>query len=237
VSTDGRILIVNADDFGFSESVNAGVIKGWEEGIITSASLMVRWPAAEDAAGYARANPSLGVGLHVDLGEWIWRDDEWAQVYRVVALEDVKTVVEEVDRQLERFRALVGRDPTHLDSHQHVHVKHASASEALDALARDLGLPLRHRVPEIRYRGDLYGQTEEGGQLEAITVDRMVAILAELPGGITELGCHPGVGIDTDSSYGAERETELDVLCNARVRSAIDSEGIELRSFVDALAA
>jgi predicted glycoside hydrolase/deacetylase ChbG (UPF0249 family) len=50
-----RYLIVNADDFGQSHGVNRGVIEAFENGIVTSASLMVRWPAAVEAAAYARA--------------------------------------------------------------------------------------------------------------------------------------------------------------------------------------
>ena len=62
-----RYLIVNADDFGQSTGINKGVIQAHEEGIVTSASLMVRWPAAPEAAAYARNRPGLSVGLHVDL--------------------------------------------------------------------------------------------------------------------------------------------------------------------------
>ena len=53
-----RILIVNADDFGQSPGVNAGVIEAHERGIVTSASMMVCWPAAAGAADYARARGS-----------------------------------------------------------------------------------------------------------------------------------------------------------------------------------
>jgi predicted glycoside hydrolase/deacetylase ChbG (UPF0249 family) len=52
-----RQLIVNADDFGQSAGVNRGVIEAHENGIVTSASLMVRWPDAADAARYARPAP------------------------------------------------------------------------------------------------------------------------------------------------------------------------------------
>src|SRR5688572_8280893 len=112
-----RFLIVNADDFGRSRGVNLGVIKAHQQGILTSASLMVRWPAATEAARQGRENPDLSLGLHVDLGEWVFRDDRWVPVYEVVRLEEVGGVEAEVSRQLTSFRELVGRDPTHLDSH------------------------------------------------------------------------------------------------------------------------
>jgi len=57
----GRSLIVNADDFGQSAGVNAGVMATHQRGIVTSASLMVRSPAAAEAVAYARAHPSLSL--------------------------------------------------------------------------------------------------------------------------------------------------------------------------------
>ena len=63
----GRLLIVNADDFGRSESINGGIVQAHERGIVTSASIMVRWQAARDAAAYAREHGKLGLGLHLDL--------------------------------------------------------------------------------------------------------------------------------------------------------------------------
>ena len=58
-----RYLIVNADDFGQSEGINRGIITAHEKGIVTSASLMVRWDAARQAAKYAGSNRALGIGL------------------------------------------------------------------------------------------------------------------------------------------------------------------------------
>src|SRR5260370_3831130 len=79
-----RYLIVNADDFGQSPGVNRGIIEAHERGIVTSASLMVRWPAAAEAAAYARLHPRLSVGLHLDFGEWVCRGGGWARPYQVV---------------------------------------------------------------------------------------------------------------------------------------------------------
>jgi chitin disaccharide deacetylase len=62
-----RRLIVNADDFGLSHSVNEAVIRAHREGILTSASLMVNEPGFDEAVKLAKENPRLGVGLHLSL--------------------------------------------------------------------------------------------------------------------------------------------------------------------------
>ena len=66
-SSGPRRLIVNADDFGRSASINQAVIRAHREGILTTASLMVNEPAFEEAVALARDNPTLGVGLHLTL--------------------------------------------------------------------------------------------------------------------------------------------------------------------------
>jgi len=62
-----RRLIVNADDFGRSHSINQAVIRAHREGILTTASLMVNEPGLEEAVALAKQNPKLGVGLHLTL--------------------------------------------------------------------------------------------------------------------------------------------------------------------------
>jgi hopanoid biosynthesis associated protein HpnK len=62
-----RRLIVNADDFGRFPSINQAVLRAHREGILTTASLMVNEPSAEEAVRMARENPKLGVGLHLAL--------------------------------------------------------------------------------------------------------------------------------------------------------------------------
>ena len=63
----GRRLIVNADDFGRSHSINEAVIRAHREGILTTASLMVNEAGCDEAVALARENPKLGVGLHLTL--------------------------------------------------------------------------------------------------------------------------------------------------------------------------
>lgn len=60
-------LIINGDDFGYSEAVNRAIIQAHREGVLTSASLMVNERATDEAVELAQANPSLAVGLHLVL--------------------------------------------------------------------------------------------------------------------------------------------------------------------------
>ncbi len=62
-------LIVNADDLGLTPGVNRGVLRAFQDGIVTSASLLVTGSAFEDAVALARQNPDLDVGLHLTLVE------------------------------------------------------------------------------------------------------------------------------------------------------------------------
>jgi predicted glycoside hydrolase/deacetylase ChbG (UPF0249 family) len=227
-----RLLIVNADDLGLSEGVNAGIAAAHERGIVTSASLMVRQAAAAAAAAYADAHPDLAVGLHIDLGQWDYVRGEWTVAYQRCAQDDPAAVEAECDAQLRLFRELLDRDPTHLDSHQHTHMSEPVASVAED-LAAQLGVPLRgHR---IRYEGGFYGQSGRGEPWpRGIAVEHLIELIESLPEGWTELGCHPGLGVEAESSYGPEREVEVEVLCDPRVRGTIENANVELRSFAQA---
>ena len=228
-----RTLIVNADDFGRAPGINRGIVRAHEQGIVTSTSLMVRWPAAEAAAALAREQPRLAVGLHVDLGEWAGgRDGVWTATYEVVDFDDEQAVEREVRAQLERFRQLLGRDPTHLDSHQHVH-RDGIAATVLQRLAADLRVPLRG-TGDIEYRGDFFGMTGEGDPYpEGITVENLVRVLGTLRPGLSELACHPGDDAQDDPVYGSERVRELRALCSAEVRATLDRHGVVLASFSD----
>jgi chitin disaccharide deacetylase len=232
-TASARYLIVNADDFGQSHCVNRGIVKAHRSGIVTSASLMVRWPAAPEAAAYAREHPSLSLGLHVDLGERVFHAGEWLPVYSVVPLQDTTAISAEVSRQLDVFHRLLGRDPSHIDSHQHVHLREPVRTVLIE-VAGQLAIPLRHCSRNISYRGSFYGQTAEGASLpDAISVDGLIHILETLPPGCTELGCHPADGSDLNTMYRHERLEELRVLCDPRVRAAIKAVGIELCSFAN----
>lgn len=233
LQTPKRQLIVNADDFGLSPGINRGVIEAHEHGIVTSTSMMVRWPSAVAAAAYAKQHPHLSVGLHLDFCEWSYLNNNWTPVYQVVDLKDAAAVAEEVRQQFALFRQMMGREPTHLDSHQHTHLEEPLLAITTERAAR-LGISLRCRSPRVSYSGKFYGQSGKGEPYPpGISVEGMLNVLRELPPGITELGCHPGVEDEMETTYHEERLQELQVLCDPRVRAAIEKQGIQLCSFHD----
>jgi chitin disaccharide deacetylase len=211
MTSPAAVLIVNAD--------------------VTSATLLVRSVAATEAAAYARRRPGLSVGLHVDLAEWEYDADAWRPRYEVVDTADRDAVAAEVARQVAVFESLIGQPPTHLDSHQHVH-RDEPVRSVLRQWGERLDVPVRDLAPTIRYNGAFYGQDGRGYPVpDAITVDALIDLIAGLPPGVTELGCHPGDPVDLDSVYRDERRTEVESLCNPRVRAAIEENGVQLRSF------
>ena len=149
-------------------------------------------------------------------------------------------VTMEVRRQLDRFRDLLGRDPTHVDSHRHRH-RHEPARSVVATVARGLGVPARELGATVRHCGDFYGQTY--GRIystrpnhEAVSVDALVRLLQGLPLGVTELCCHPGYPGDLQppfrtEPYREERALEVETLCDERVRLEVERLGLELVSF------
>jgi predicted glycoside hydrolase/deacetylase ChbG (UPF0249 family) len=225
-----RQLIVNADDFGLSAGINRGIIEAHEHGIVTSASLMVRGAAAAAAADYGCKNSRLSIGLHIDVAEWIYRDEGWAPLYQVVDLTDQAAVEKEVRRQFDAFTGLMGRAPSHLDSHQHVHRDEPLRSVA-QSLAGELKVPLRH-FSAVQYCGHFYGQSAKGQPVpDAIDVEALLGVLGRLPAGITELACHPGYPDDIETTYREERVREVAALCDARARSFVVDAEITLINF------
>lgn len=132
-----RRLIVSADDFGLHEAMNRGVIEGYEEGIVTSASLVPCGAAFDDACAAARTRPDLDVGVHLTLveerpllGREVLRtlapDGRLPEGYAALFVGLAAGRIDEAEIELELDaqirRALdAGVRVTHLDSHQHTH--------------------------------------------------------------------------------------------------------------------
>lgn len=226
-----RFLIVNADDFGYSVGINRGIAEAHERGIVTSATLMINAPAVDDALARARDLPRLGIGIHVNFTN---------EAERLVEFEDDGICRDELRRQFDRFVERVGRLPTHIDSHQHVH-RHPRRRLIFEAFAREHGLHMRD-VPPVVSRGGFFAQWEYGvTEPEHVGVAALARMIREeVPRGVSEFICHPGYYDPAFSAvYHADRELELRTLCDPEIRNVVEREGIELISFAqlgDALA-
>ena len=213
------VLVVNADDLGYDPEIDRGILEAHRRGIVTSASAMVETPFA--AAALASAPASLGVGLHAVLDPGLSPEEAEA----------------EARRQLGLFERLRGAPPTHLDSHKHAHAAPAALA-GVAALARERGLPVRAvdaaMRAELRARGVRTPDHFLGDAAlrPCWTPERLLAALAALPAGTTELMCHPGhAPSHARTRFGAEREVELRALCDPRAREAMASCGARLARF------
>ena len=220
-----KYLIVNGDDFGASHGINRGIVAAHRQGIVTSTSLLVTMPWSEEAARLGRAVPDLSVGLHVHFHSGGWEP--------LLERPDADSWRVELHRQCRRFEELMGRPPTHLDSHHNVHRDPRLLPYFLGAV-RHYGVPLREHCP-VHYLSKFYGQWGGQTHLEQISVDSLLHMLkTDIQEGVTELSCHPGyVDPDFSSSYSAERETELQTLCAPSIRTALAEQQIQLVAYRD----
>jgi chitin disaccharide deacetylase len=220
-----KCLIVNADDFGASAGINQGILDCHTRGIVTSASLMVMGRAAREAASISRDHPSLSIGLHWD----VWGEDE-----REFSIHNVPAVRAEFHRQLNQFQELMGRLPTHIDSHRHAHREQHLRPVFRDLVA-PLDVPLRDEG-RVRFVGGFYAQWEWlVTNLEYVSVPFLQQMLRdEVQEGWTEFSCHPGYpSPDFASVYLNEREAEVRTLTDPRIRQTIEELGICLVSNAD----
>ncbi len=255
-----RRLITNADDFGDTSAVNAAVLRAHQEGILRFASLMVLRPAAKEAAAIAKANPGLGVGLHLELCA-----DAPAQAGLRYFFDGAsrRGLESEIRAQIEALLAL-GIKPTHIDGHINVHV-HPVIFPAVCRLAREYGIP-RVRLPAGEWEvlksypggfsaaqavlAGVFGAMEAwvGGASEGLErpptwgllrsglmkEDYALWLIGRLPEGTTEMYFHP----TTDPALRAtdrpapshQSVTELETLLSPRVRRALEENGVELVS-------
>ena len=134
-----RNLIVNADDLGWTEGVNWGIVEAHRNGLVTSTTLLANGRAFDSALEAARQNPQLGIGVHLNLsdgppaapadqvpgllnsaGELDGGPEGLLLLiaHRGLQLDEIER---EWDAQIRKIRN-AGISPTHLDGHKHVHM-------------------------------------------------------------------------------------------------------------------
>ncbi len=248
--TAARTLIVNADDFGLTAGVSRGILDAGAKGIVTSTTAIVNRPI--DPELVARLSDSdLGVGLHLNLtlGEPVCAARRVASLVdaegrfvrdpREVAARAKKDEARiELGHQIDAFRALMGRFPTHLDTHHHVG-RHEPILELVLDFALALKVPVRTQDDDVRAmvrRRKLKTPDHFVGDAAAEpywSAERVITHLSTLAPGVTEFMVHPGYYDDelAYSRYGVQRETEIAGLTDPRARDIIAREAIRLAHF------
>jgi predicted glycoside hydrolase/deacetylase ChbG (UPF0249 family) len=249
----GRTLIVNADDFGLTRGVSRGILEAGQRGIVTSTTMLVNRPIDPGLVEALQAS-ALGAGLHLNLTlgppvsnprrvpSLVDADGTFVRDARDAAARAKKDEARiELGNQIDRFRSLMGRFPTHLDSHHHVG-RHEPILELILDLARALKVPVRSQDDQVRAAARRWKLRTpdhfigESGPEPYWTADRVLGHLGALPGGVTEFMTHPG-HYDEDlaySRYGTQRDVELAGLTDPRARELIERESIRLAHFGDA---
>ncbi len=151
-------LIVNADDFGLTPGVSRGIVTAHKDGIVSSTTLMVNMPAAPEAVAMAREHPGLHLGLHLvvtagrpvlppgQVPSLVDAEGHFRKGFRALRLTaKLAEVALEWEAQLDRFEELVGRLPTHLDSHHDAHLA-PGLTEIAVALAKRRGVKAMRAV-------------------------------------------------------------------------------------------
>jgi predicted glycoside hydrolase/deacetylase ChbG (UPF0249 family) len=254
-----RQLVINADDFGFTRDVNAGIVHAHREGVLTSTTLMANGEAFEDAVRLAHETPTLDIGCHLVLvqGISLITGRPFPETPRGVLSALVRRDLDlyaELRAQIEKIIGS-GISPSHLDSHKHTHIV-PSVFNVVVRLAQEfripfVRLPLDRTAPYARFPCALVDPLyRRMGQRRGVRMtdhfigfrltgtlneQSFAAALDTLEEGSTEFMCHPGyLGSELQSASTRLKESrvrELEALTSPRIRQALSEAGIRLATF------
>lgn len=248
-------LIVNADDFNLTEGVSRGILRSHDLGIVTSTTVLINLAMPRPVLKELKRRKALGVGLHlnVTLGRPLSRPRRIPTLVvrggffkRRPQLNlsriSLKDLAVEYEAQIRKFRRVLGRLPSHLDTHHHLH-EHPRVFGVVERLALKYGIPVRQSAavrPSTRRRFEKRGLNFTDFLIEDLDPSKawnrtsLAAALLRLKRGNYELMCHPAVcdsQLREISSFNRTRERELRALTSSPARSLIRRHGIRLTTF------
>ena len=250
MTAEAKVLIVNADDFGLTAGVSRGILEAHRSGIVTSTTLLVNREIPTVQVEELKAC-GLGVGVHLNLTLGVPVSDPKRVPSLVDAegrfIRDAREAAArakpdeariELGTQIDVFRRIMGRFPTHLDTHHHVG-RHEPILDLVLDFARALKVPVRSQDAAVRSAARRLGLRTpdhfmgESGPEPYWSRERTLEHLATLPAGLSEFMTHPGYFDDelAYSRYGRQRETELAGLTDAAAKRAVERLGIRLAHF------
>lgn len=242
-------LIFNADDLGLTKGVTNGIIKAHREGVLTSTTMMVNMPYINLCKKAADENPKLGIGIHLVLtaGKPLVKNlksivDENGDFYNYkVMYEKSKPInAEEVyiewKAQIDKFISIMGKKPSHIDSHHHIHLMWPG-NIIIERLVNEYDIPMRTSSDDLsnyNYEKANLCKTfyEDNADMEYFYKDKE----GILNHNISEVMCHPAIVDDelkSISSYCNGREIELSLILNPKLKKWIKDNKIELINYND----
>lgn len=225
-------LVINADDFGYRNEVNRGIIYAHQNGLVTSASLFVEREGTVDALKLAKENTALGLGIHLDLDKFFEVDHHFGIILgwatRRPQIDELK---QEIKRQIEKFLSF-GLIPDHIDSHHHAHL-HPGVFPAVSDLMHEFNIPI------VRFFAKFFSNPEDCEIVRKIITDKNIKIVdhfiegwywgnVDEPYQIAELMTHPGYGE-------LWREAELAHCCQPQLGQYFIDQKIELLRFSEVI--
>lgn len=240
-------IIFNADDFGYSKGINYGIIEAFKSGVLTSTTLMVTMPGTKHAVDLMRENKGLAVGLHlnISLGEPITKGKTLVgnnnkfikpknlkEGYRY----DKGELRLEIEAQYNRFIEVVGKKPSHIDTHLFSSDKIPEMRMLCSELAIKERIPMRNfdldftkHVEFIQHRS-----FNSGSGLNYI-LENIEDILKYEH---VEIMSHPGYAdnyVMKNSSYNIQRTEELEFLISQKLKGLIKEKKIKLINYYDVM--
>ena len=207
-----RRLIVNADDCNLTAGVTRAILECHERGIVSSTTWISNLPANQEMVKLV-IRSGLGVGVHLnvtlgkplsklaDVGSLINSDGSFKKKSDYLkSPPEAQDLAHEYFQQILMFEKIFGKAPTHLDTHHQMHDE-PDFMRVLAQVAREKKLPIRtsalmQKVDfQKRYPGLVTTQML-CGDLDAHafwTEEKFDKTVSELPAGVTEIMCHPGV--------------------------------------------
>lgn len=239
-------IIINADDFGYCEAVNYGIISAHNNGIVRSTSMMANMPGVEHGVGLLKENKTLNCGVHMTLscgrpllsnlktivdkdGFFIRRITD-----EIIEKMDCDEIYRELCAQIDRVKGL-GIDISHLDSHHHIHTL-LSLKPVIEKIVIKYNLPIRGGF-EYNLEYSKVVPLIDSFYKENVSEEYFIKNIDEIMKyDVVDIMSHPAFLDDyilNSTSYAIDRTKEHKILTSKKVKEFLEKNGLVISSYRD----
>ncbi|HBE9318731.1 TPA: chitin disaccharide deacetylase [Clostridioides difficile] len=239
-------IIINADDFGYCEAVNYGIISAHNNGIVRSTSMMANMPGVEHGVGLLKENKTLNCGVHMTLscgrpllsnlktivdkdGFFIRRITD-----EIIEKMDCDEIYRELCAQIDRVKGL-GIDISHLDSHHHIHTL-VSLKPVVEKIVTKYNLPIRGGF-EYNLEYSKVVPLIDSFYKENVSEEYFIKNIDEIMKyDVVDIMSHPAFldnYILNSTSYAIDRTKEHKILTSKKVKEFLEKNGLVISSYRD----